>query len=119
MKKKLYYSIGEVTEIIDVKAHIIRYWESEIPQLKTKSANVRNRRYSEKDIVLLRLLKELIYEKKFTLEGAKIAIREIKQSEQLVKKEKKTPEKEENAIILPKDKILEQLREIKLILLNK
>ncbi|HOD53659.1 MAG TPA: MerR family transcriptional regulator, partial [Candidatus Cloacimonadota bacterium] len=83
-----------------------------------KTANVRNRRYDEKDIALLKLLKELIYEKKYTLEGAKIAINEYKKADKTVKKEKKEIA-HEAAINVSKEALLEQLKEIRNFLMNK
>ena len=76
MKKKLYYSIGEVSKMLDIEPHTLRYWESGIPQLKPRCANVRNRRFDEKDISLLKRIKHLIYDEKYTLEGARMAIAE-------------------------------------------
>lgn len=73
---KVYYSIGEVSELIEVKPYIIRYWETEFSQLKSKNSRSRNRRYTQKDIDLLLKIKGLIYERKFTLEGAKKAVQE-------------------------------------------
>ncbi|HPY95875.1 MAG TPA: MerR family transcriptional regulator [Candidatus Cloacimonadota bacterium] len=83
MSKKIYYSIGEVSKMLDIKPYTIRYWESEITQLKPRSANVRNRRFDEKDIQLLIEIKELIYKKRFTLEGAKKAISQTRKAEKL------------------------------------
>lgn len=76
MMNKIYYSIGEISELIQVKPYIIRYWEAEFNQLKPKNDKVRNRRYQKKDLELLLRIKELVYEKKYTLEGAKNAIRD-------------------------------------------
>ncbi len=73
---KIYYSIGEISEIIKVKPYIIRYWEAEFPQLKPKNEKVRNRRYQKKDLDLLIRIKELVYERKYTLEGAQKAIKD-------------------------------------------
>ncbi len=114
---KLYYSIGEVSERIDVKPYIIRYWETEFSQLKSKNARNRNRRYTEKDILLLLRIKELVYEQKFTLEGAKIAIH----NEHLQKKteEKSQPkEPEQKQVILPKS-LIEELKQIKELLIKR
>jgi len=72
--KKLYYTISEVSEILGLKTHIIRYWIAEIPKLQKDSVKGKTIQFIEKDLDLMKKLKELIYEKKFTLEGAKAEI---------------------------------------------
>lgn len=62
--KKLYYSIGEVSEITDVDAHVLRYWESVFDELNPKKNKAGNRTYKEQDIETIVKLKELIQEKK-------------------------------------------------------
>lgn len=68
--KKLYYSIGEVSEILDVKKYVLRYWEQEFSSLSPSKNSAGNRVYKDKDIALLKLIKYLLYEKKYTIEGA-------------------------------------------------
>ncbi|HMA62495.1 MAG TPA: MerR family transcriptional regulator [bacterium] len=68
--KKLYYSIGEVSEILDVKKYVLRYWEQEFSSLSPSKNSAGNRVYKDKDIDLLKLIKYLLYEKKYTIEGA-------------------------------------------------
>ena len=51
--RKLYYSIGEVSEIVGVPSHVLRYWESEFPQLRPKKGRAGNRTYQERDIDLI------------------------------------------------------------------
>jgi DNA-binding transcriptional MerR regulator len=66
------YGIGEVEEILGVKAHVIRYWEKEIPLIQPEKNKYNGRmRYFQKDIQLLLRLKYLLYDKKFTVEGAR------------------------------------------------
>jgi DNA-binding transcriptional MerR regulator len=66
------YGIGEVEEILGVKAHVIRYWEKEIPLIQPEKNKYNGRmRYSQKDIQLFLRLKHLLYDKKFTVEGAR------------------------------------------------
>ena len=69
--KKLYYSIGEVSEITEVDAHVLRYWESVFDELKPKKNKAGNRTYKEQDIETIVKLKELIQEKKYSTKGAK------------------------------------------------
>jgi DNA-binding transcriptional MerR regulator len=66
------YGIGEVEDILGVKAHVIRYWEKEIPLIQPEKNKYNGRmRYSQKDIQLFLRLKHLLYNKKFTVEGAR------------------------------------------------
>ena len=69
--KKLYYSIGEVSEVTDLKQYVLRYWESEFPQLSPAKNRAGNRTYREKDIELVHFIKTLLYEKKYTMQGAR------------------------------------------------
>jgi len=65
------FSIGEVEQILNVKAHVLRYWESVIPSLSPQKDLGRRRVYSNKDVQVLLRLKYLIQEKKYTIEGAR------------------------------------------------
>lgn len=68
--KKLYYSIGEVSDITEVEAHVLRYWESVFDDLSPQKNKAGNRTYKEEDIETILRLKELIQEKKYSTEGA-------------------------------------------------
>jgi len=74
--KKLYYSISEVCSYTGLEQHVLRYWESEFPQLKPKKNRAGNRAYREKDIEIIQYIKHLLYEEKFTIPGAKKKIAE-------------------------------------------
>jgi len=76
--KKLYYSIGEVSEKTDLKQYVLRYWESEFPSLAPSKNRAGNRVYREKDITLIQYIKHLLYDKKFTIEGAKQKLKSLK-----------------------------------------
>ena len=69
--KKLYYSIGEVSKIMELKAYVLRYWETEFKQLKPPKNRAGNRTYRQGDIDLILYIKDLLYTKKFTIEGAR------------------------------------------------
>tara|TARA_A100001011_G_C14299113_1_gene839914 strand:+ start:2358 stop:2753 length:396 start_codon:yes stop_codon:yes gene_type:complete len=69
--KKLYYSIGEVSEITGLKQYVLRYWESEFSQLKPSKNSAGNRNYRKSDIDLINEIKELLYDRRFTIKGAK------------------------------------------------
>lgn len=65
------YTIGEVEEISGVKSHILRYWEEVVPSISPKKTVGGHRFYTENDLEIILQLKFYIYEKKFTIEGAR------------------------------------------------
>ncbi len=69
--KKLYYSIGEVSEITGLKQYVLRYWESEFSQLNPSKNSAGNRNYRKSDIDLINEIKDLLYDRRFTIKGAK------------------------------------------------
>ena len=69
--KKLYYSISEVSEITKLKAYVLRYWETEFSQLNPPKNRAGNRTYRQKDIEIILKIKDLLYEKKYTIDGAR------------------------------------------------
>jgi len=69
--KKLYYSISEVSRITDLEQYVLRYWETEFDQLQPAKNSSGNRIYTNKDIKLILLIKKLLKEEKYTIEGAK------------------------------------------------
>ena len=68
---KLYFKIGEVSDLLGVEAYVLRYWESEFPVLSPKKSGTGHRLYRRKDVELLLRIKHLLYEKRFTIEGAR------------------------------------------------
>ncbi len=70
-RKKRYYSISEVAEMVGVKRHILRYWESEFPMLRPRKNRAGNRAYTERDIQVVLTIRHLLYDEKYTIEGAK------------------------------------------------
>lgn len=75
-KDKRYYSIGEVARAFDVNASLIRFWDSEFDILKPKKNAKGNRMFTPEDITNLQLIYHLVKERGFTLEGAKIHLKE-------------------------------------------
>lgn len=69
--KKLYYSIGEVSEITELKPYVLRYWETEFKTLNPPKNRAGNRTYRQKDIDMILEIKDLLYNRKFTIEGAR------------------------------------------------
>lgn len=72
--KKLYYSIGEVSELTGLEQHVLRYWESEFEELKPRKNRAGRRVYTEEDIAMVRRVQHLLKEEKYTIEGAKQAL---------------------------------------------
>jgi len=73
---KRFFRIGEASRIVGVPAHVLRYWESEFPQLRPRRADSKQRTYQKKDLELLLMIKRLLYEEKLTIEGAKKRLRQ-------------------------------------------
>jgi DNA-binding transcriptional MerR regulator len=71
---KLYFRIGEVSDLLGVETHVLRYWESEFPVLAPKKSGTGHRLYRRKDVEILLRIKHLLYEKRFTIEGARQAM---------------------------------------------
>ena len=69
--KKLYYSIGEVSILTKLKPYVLRYWETEFAQLNPPKNRAGNRTYRQKDIDIVLKIKDLLYNKKFTIDGAR------------------------------------------------
>ena len=78
--KKEYYSIGEVCRITGLKPHVLRYWETQFKGLVPVKNRAGNRAYRSREIEMVQLVKELLYEKKFTIEGARQRLEQMKRS---------------------------------------
>lgn len=78
LKDKLYYTIGEVAEAFEVNPSLIRFWEKEFEEIKPKKNAKGNRKFTQQDIQTLELIYHLVKERGFTLEGAKIHLKEEK-----------------------------------------
>ncbi len=69
--EKLYYSISEVSNLTGLKQYVLRYWETEFPELKPKKNKAGNRTYRQSDIDKVLKIKNLLYTQKYTIEGAR------------------------------------------------
>lgn len=76
LPNKMYYSIGEVAKAFNVNASLIRFWEKEFDVIKPKKNAKGNRKFTKQDIENLQLIYHLVKERGFTLEGAKIHLKE-------------------------------------------
>ncbi|PRC92283.1 MerR family transcriptional regulator [Solimicrobium silvestre] len=68
---KRYFTIGEVSDLCGVKAHVLRYWEQEFSQLKPVKRRGNRRYYQHHEVLLIRRIRELLYEQGFTINGAR------------------------------------------------
>lgn len=68
---KRYFTIGEVSELCGVKAHVLRYWENEFPSLKPMKRRGNRRYYQRVDVLLIRQIRGLLYEQGYTISGAR------------------------------------------------
>lgn len=75
--KKLYYSISEVSKITDVEQYVLRYWETEFEQLQPQKNRAGNRIYTNNDVKLVLMIKKLLRDERYTIEGAKKVLEEM------------------------------------------
>ena len=68
---KLYYSISEASALTHIKAHVLRYWETQFKMLRPRKNKAGNRMYKKRDLKLILMIKELLYDQGFTISGAK------------------------------------------------
>ena len=73
---KLFFRIGEVSQLVGVKEYVLRYWESEFPGLSPRKSSSGQRMFRRKDVELLLRIKHLLYGQKFTIEGARKALQD-------------------------------------------
>jgi DNA-binding transcriptional MerR regulator len=90
---KLFFRIGEVSTMLGLEAYVLRYWETEFPSLSPKKSGTGHRLYRRKDVELLLKIKHLLYEKRYTIDGARQYLqaeakaansRELKQDQQVL-----------------------------------
>lgn len=73
---KRYFTIGEVSDLCDVKTHVLRYWEQEFPQLSPVKRRGNRRYYQRQDVILVREIRALLYESGYTIGGARQRLQE-------------------------------------------
>ena len=76
--ERLYYSISEVCEMTDLKPHVLRYWETVFPMLRPSKNQAGNRIYRPRDLELIRLIRKLLYDERFTVDGALQRLEELR-----------------------------------------
>ncbi len=78
---KRYFTIGEVSELCGVKPHVLRYWEQEFTQLRPMKRRGNRRYYQHHEVLMIRRIRDLLYDQGFTISGARNKMQEILQSE--------------------------------------
>jgi len=71
IQKRLYYKIGEACKALDIQPYVLRYWETEFPAISPNKSRSGQRVYSEKELEIIRRIKELLYDEGYTIAGAK------------------------------------------------
>ena len=92
--KKAYYSIGEVCELTGLKPHVLRYWETQFRALHPTKNRAGNRVYRPEEVELILLVKRLLYEEKYTIEGADRRIRDMRRAGELSEEKRDAVEPE-------------------------
>ncbi|NDC60441.1 MAG: MerR family transcriptional regulator [Betaproteobacteria bacterium] len=78
---KRYFTIGEVSELCGVKPHVLRYWEQEFTQLRPMKRRGNRRYYQHHEVLMIRRIRDLLYEQGFTISGARNKLQELIQAE--------------------------------------
>lgn len=73
---KLYFRIGEVAKMIGVEPYVLRYWETEFPEIAPVKSKARQRLYKRQDVELIYRIRDLLYQQNFTIKGAKKKIKD-------------------------------------------
>src|SRR5882757_4939835 len=90
--QKLFFKIGEVCELAGVQAHVLRYWETEFPMLAPQKNRAGQRVYRRKDVEMVMRIRDLLYEEKFTIAGAKKKLQdELRSSSRTRQTPRETP----------------------------
>ncbi|HDJ27949.1 MAG TPA: MerR family transcriptional regulator [Proteobacteria bacterium] len=100
---KIFFRIGEVSEIVKVKPYVLRYWESEFELISPEKSNSKQRLYQRRDLDLLLEIKRLLYEEEFTIAGARKKLKSLTA--------KKMKNRSDNSELLTN--IRDELKEIK------
>jgi DNA-binding transcriptional MerR regulator len=97
--QKEYYSISEVCELVGLRPHVLRYWETQFPLLNPSKNRSGNRVYQRKEIKLILYVKTLLYEEKYTVEGAKQKLEQLRKGGELQTETKKALDKQMVALL--------------------
>lgn len=102
---KLYFRIGEVSRLVGVPPYVLRFWEAEFPALAPKKSGSGHRLYRRKDVKILLEVKRLLYEKRYTIEGARKFLKSRSRRDRGV-----STEASQGALFQAKSLVLEEIR---------
>lgn len=77
-RRRAFYAIGEVCEMLDLKPHVLRYWETQFPELSPTKNRAGNRVYQAREVEQIALIRRLVYDERYTIEGARRRVEELK-----------------------------------------
>ncbi|WP_066266106.1 MerR family transcriptional regulator [Hydrogenophaga palleronii] len=101
---KRYFTIGEVGELCGVKPHVLRYWEQEFTQLRPMKRRGNRRYYQHHEVLMIRRIRDLLYDQGFTISGARNKLQEIVQAE----RDKRRTEDDDEAIeVIELDEVIQ------------
>ncbi|MEN9722230.1 MAG: hypothetical protein RJB38_216 [Pseudomonadota bacterium] len=89
---RTYFRIGDVSEIVGVKPHVLRYWESEFSEIQPEKSSTGQRVYSRKDVETVLLIRHLLQDEKYSIEGARQKFRELRREGELARFRKEVAE---------------------------
>lgn len=87
---RLYFRIGDVADLLRLKPYVLRYWETEFPMISPQKSNSGQRVYRRSDVETLLMIKHLLYEERYSIEGARRRIRELRKEGELKSYKKDT-----------------------------
>ncbi|OQW52789.1 MAG: hypothetical protein A4S09_08055 [Proteobacteria bacterium SG_bin7] len=110
---RMAFKIGDVAKIAGIKTHVLRYWESEFEVLTPKKSDHNQRMYSRKDVETVLIIKKLLYKDRFSIEGAREALRKLKAE---IRKDKPMREiiKSHTKVRRKAEALIEELKKLKI-----
>jgi DNA-binding transcriptional MerR regulator len=76
-RRRTFYAIGEVCAMLDIKPHVLRYWETQFPRLSPSKNRAGNRVYTGEELEQIALIRRLVHDERYTIEGARLRLREM------------------------------------------
>ena len=106
---KEYYSISEVCDLVGLRPHVLRYWETQFPVLNPSKNRSGNRVYQRKEIKLILYVKHLLYDEKYTVEGAKQKLEQLRKGGELQTETRRALDKQMVSLLRAEMKYLAEL----------
>ena len=100
---KIFYRVGEVSQLVGVESYVLRYWEKMFPQLKPEKDESGQRVYTKSDIDMVMRIKHLLYEERYTIDGARKKLREGSKAESRSKSKAKNSEETQELFTILRD----------------